>query len=291
MRATIFLNDTIYHHVDGSDLTKANWMRFVSCTTDEHQNLEAFQYGIKIYYKTIKDIPANSELLVGCCKYITAPCKAACLPSQMVHMNFHAKQKLHKCNICDERFSCDIYLKLHTRMHKGKKCHQCTICGRLYLNKSNLNIHMRVHSGEKPFRCTECDIRCATLSTLKRHKKTHEGNNLLECEMCEKKCIKNSILKVHMESHLKKAGICNICHLQVPLNHCLKHMFIHTDEKAYQCNVCDKSFSRLGILKSHANSHYGNQLHRCTTSVQKFVQSCDLTSYIKTLTGDTPVDV
>ena len=52
-------------YVDAADKAKSNWMRFVNCACHEgHQNLIAFQYDGQVYYKTYRDIPPNTELLV-----------------------------------------------------------------------------------------------------------------------------------------------------------------------------------------------------------------------------------
>ena len=53
------------HFVDGSDETTANWMRFVNCSRcEKEQNLVSFQYRGEIYYRSYKQIPQGTELLV-----------------------------------------------------------------------------------------------------------------------------------------------------------------------------------------------------------------------------------
>ncbi|XP_015772146.1 PREDICTED: histone-lysine N-methyltransferase PRDM9-like [Acropora digitifera] len=53
------------HFVDGHDKSNSNWMRFVNCPrSEDEQNLVAFQYRGKIYYRTYKAISPGKELLV-----------------------------------------------------------------------------------------------------------------------------------------------------------------------------------------------------------------------------------
>lgn len=53
------------HFVDGHDESSSNWMRFVNCPrSEDEQNLVAFQYRGKIYYRTYKAISPGKELLV-----------------------------------------------------------------------------------------------------------------------------------------------------------------------------------------------------------------------------------
>uniref|UniRef100_A0A8C3SC99 SET domain-containing protein n=1 Tax=Chelydra serpentina TaxID=8475 RepID=A0A8C3SC99_CHESE len=54
-----------YVYIDGKDETNANWMRYVNCARDEEeQNLVAFQYHGKIYYRVCRAILPHSEMLV-----------------------------------------------------------------------------------------------------------------------------------------------------------------------------------------------------------------------------------
>ncbi|XP_013162565.1 PREDICTED: histone-lysine N-methyltransferase PRDM9-like [Papilio xuthus] len=58
-------NNKPSHVVDGGDGHRSNWMRFINCSRNRNeQNLIAFQYKGQIYYRTIKIIPRNTELLV-----------------------------------------------------------------------------------------------------------------------------------------------------------------------------------------------------------------------------------
>ena len=53
------------HFLDGQDESRSNWMRFVNCSRcEDEQNLVAFQFREKIYYRTYKPIHPGKELLV-----------------------------------------------------------------------------------------------------------------------------------------------------------------------------------------------------------------------------------
>lgn len=53
------------HFLDGQDESRSNWMRFVNCSRcEDEQNLVAFQFKGKIYYRTYKPIHPGKELLV-----------------------------------------------------------------------------------------------------------------------------------------------------------------------------------------------------------------------------------
>ena len=51
--------------IDGRDESTSNWLRFINCARNENeQNMVAFQYHGRIYYRTFKTIYPGNELLV-----------------------------------------------------------------------------------------------------------------------------------------------------------------------------------------------------------------------------------
>uniref|UniRef100_W5MC86 PR domain zinc finger protein 1 n=1 Tax=Lepisosteus oculatus TaxID=7918 RepID=W5MC86_LEPOC len=61
----IYTGGHLQHFVDGYDLQKSNWMRYVNPAHSLHdQNLVACQNGKDVYFYTIKPVPPHSELLV-----------------------------------------------------------------------------------------------------------------------------------------------------------------------------------------------------------------------------------
>ena len=54
-----------HHYVDAADKNESNWMRYVNCACrEEDQNLLAFQFHGEIFYRTIENVTAHTELLV-----------------------------------------------------------------------------------------------------------------------------------------------------------------------------------------------------------------------------------
>ena len=53
------------HFIDAGDASSSNWMRFVNCArSKEEQNLLAFPYQEKIYYRSVTNVASGTELLV-----------------------------------------------------------------------------------------------------------------------------------------------------------------------------------------------------------------------------------
>ena len=61
----IFKDGKLAGYVDGSDEKVSSWMRFIRCARHKgEQNLFAFQYLGKVYYRTFKAIMPGQEMLV-----------------------------------------------------------------------------------------------------------------------------------------------------------------------------------------------------------------------------------
>ena len=61
----IFQNGVLTGYIDGSDVKLTSWMRFIrSARHKKEQNLFAFQYLGRIFYRAFKDILPGEEMLV-----------------------------------------------------------------------------------------------------------------------------------------------------------------------------------------------------------------------------------
>jgi KRAB domain-containing zinc finger protein len=114
---------------------------------------------------------------------------------------------------------------------------KCPICSKL-LTRQSCRSHLRIHADEKPFKCDKCDMEFRAKRSLDDHSVAHRfvgSTNPLQCRMCDK-----------VLSSLK----------------CLaKHEMIHTGEKPYKCEKCDKGYRTNDQLQNHVASH-GDERNR-----------------------------
>ena len=55
----------VVYYIDGKNEEFANWMRYVNCSrNEEEQNMVAYQFHGKIFYRVYKDVEAGTEFLV-----------------------------------------------------------------------------------------------------------------------------------------------------------------------------------------------------------------------------------
>ncbi|KAJ6623376.1 hypothetical protein lerEdw1_014845, partial [Lerista edwardsae] len=111
-------------YIDGKDETYSNWMRYVNCArNEEEQNLVAFQYHGKIYYRACKTILLHSELLVwygeeyG--KELGITWKSRRKSLTVHRQNSYLMQKqdgaCHQCPCCEMAFNCKDYFSRHMK--------------------------------------------------------------------------------------------------------------------------------------------------------------------------------
>ena len=184
------------------------------------------------------------------------------------------KEKLFQCDHCQERFAYEVNYKKHQRMHFDEKPFACkdTGCGEKFATRSILKFH-RANKNKK-FKCDVCGFAFGVLSGLKVHKLTHLADKPFKCEICPKQFIQHANLIKHIglyaslpdENHReieekkleKKQFPCEICGMRLSRkkNVRLHKISVHSDERPFSCNQCNKSFVTVGSLNSHNKMYH-----------------------------------
>ena len=264
--------------VDGADLNRANWLRYVNCArNEEEQNLVAFQFRGRIYYRSYKVINPGDELLVY---YGDSYAKqlgieengtkdaviqvphgggSAVKGDSVVRRDFSRtrKDKPFKCELCPSSFQHKTNLTTHNRLHTGEKLFECSDCKKKFTGSLNLTIHLRTHTGEKPFECPTCKKKFNHSSSLTTHLRTHTGEKPFECPTCKKKFNHSSSLTTHLRTHTgEKPFECPTCEKKFnQSSHLTIHLRTHTGEKPFECRVCNKMFSDSSDRNKHEKRH------------------------------------
>ena len=84
---------------------------------------------------------------------------------------------MHKCGVCDRRFSCTSNLRRHERGHTGERPYTCSVCGKRFAHSTNRRRHESRHNNkkkrrttqERKFACMCCDYRAARSGSVYRH--------------------------------------------------------------------------------------------------------------------------
>jgi len=191
---------SVSHFLDAKDENPRNWMGFVNCARNEQeQNLDVFQYGGNIYYRAVKDIPPDQELLVW---YGGTYVQFLGIPG-IAPVNDIARRKRRGPEEPDEPEPEDPVFKFNPERVKSTVVPgrlKCTLCRRGFNSRSNLRSHMRIHTLEKPFQCKYCKKSFSQSSTLRNHTRLHTGEKPYKCNVCHFAYSQLAGLRAHQKS-------------------------------------------------------------------------------------------
>jgi len=148
----------------------------------------------------------------------------------------------------------------------------CKSCMILLSSKKALESHMNAfHPGQAMFVCVQCEKRFASEIGLVLHIQNKHPKNLVNMLCCDEENCNYSthskqLFRAHRTSHEKNSCMkCPICfkdYLGGPKAF-RNHMKLHTNEKNYSCELCDKRFVSQSRLTHHRTTVHDPPKFQC----------------------------
>ena len=192
------------------------------------------------------------------------------------HIYIVHREKKFKCEKCTKMFALKSIMKKHVQMCDG------TLRERTKNGVGNRNINYKLLEINRQiqFQCIKCQEIFSDRTSFHVHFRTHLEKKF-KCE----KCTKMFIFKSNLQIHLKSCdGIFRENAKKGP--RIMNYNILKSDEgKTFQCNNCQKIFSRLGTFHSHYNMNHREKTFECEKCNETFAYQSFLNNHINKCDG------
>lgn len=225
------------------------------------------------------------------------------------HMEEHRNEKTFNCTQCSEGFNVRENYTLHMALHQEGDL-RCPACNRKFHRYASLKGHLAMHQVEETFNCLECqaefDREEEYFDHLEFHKEeltpvNNSENSEYVCPHCNYIFNDSAMYKEHMSIHVKLKKLiyrkkykkknvsrikmqhtCEICQKSFyKLGQLERHSRIHSGEKPFLCTYCGRGFAQKNTLIIHTSRHTGYKPFKCTLCPSKFGQKGNLRAHVE----------
>ena len=235
----------------------------------------------------LKDLPKKMNCPI-CSKLLTTN-------FLRTHIRSHNGNFPFKCQVCDKSFAQGTLLRKHMRnkhheefLKMGNKCPkkklvQCEYCSEIFEDILSLEMHLWTHMESKNYQCSMCNMKFGMKICLFEHYKNHYFKEEKQCHICKKAVFKSiGYYREHIQKCQSK-WLCEECgiYCNVQENFIKHQKMVHFNgTKIYNCEVCNKHFSKKYDFKEHLISHTNNFDFSCSYCPKTFKRATPLKKHL-----------
>ncbi|KAL4717862.1 hypothetical protein ACJJTC_001011 [Scirpophaga incertulas] len=242
-------------------------------------------------------------------KFSCTICKEQCKTKENLskHLQIHKDIKVFCCIICNKMYLKKNNFGIHVCVEGGKtkestsieddtgkskykflseiifaellrhrEIQTCELCSGLFLSEGDLIAHFDAEHPERSRRCNVCLKVFATLKSAAKHRNIcKEIERKHKCSTCGLKFAYEISLNKHILRYHEGQSV------SVKFMDTKSKDDDDEDGKQYQCDTCNKQFSRKELLAKHTRTHSGKH-YECDICKKKFNRSDNLRSHKRT---------
>ena len=184
------------------------------------------------------------------------------------------------CHICAKKFQTKKYMLLHKKSHT--QTFNCEPCGIQYSLEPSLKRHLdTIHTENPRYVCPHCNKKNGGKNEHEKHIKTHDVDSFytFACPQCKKICKTEDSVKKHIKYiHTNpKDKECSVCHQKFAYSsYLLAHISnvhrVKPLEEFFYCNLCDQKLKSATTLRIHKRMHTGEKPFKCEACEKTFRQ-------------------
>ena len=152
---------------------------------------------------------------------------------------------------------------------------------RIHVSGTNVQSPAR----NKQIACSNCEKTFKTISEFSQHRRTETGS--FACPLSTNAFNQKSQLAALTQIHLAKMFPCGSC--QKVFTH-REHFDVRrrSGEKLFKCELCDKSYTKLGSFNRHLEIHSAEKQFSCKFCDKMFSRRSAMLEHLRTHTGEKP---
>uniref|UniRef100_A0A1Y1KSI2 C2H2-type domain-containing protein n=2 Tax=Photinus pyralis TaxID=7054 RepID=A0A1Y1KSI2_PHOPY len=188
--------------------------------------------------------------------------------------------EIYECVRCSLTFRTEEYFNKHKCKSSNFVIRKCTVCDASFTTVKSLNTHMKTHAlGENPnppFVCEVCNTEFPLFKSLRLHRRMHDPIKSKNIEPP----VNYSLEGEEVEEAAREKFVCPICSKEYDKEYAEAHKKFHSEEKDYNCEICNRKFFSQENLDMHMHAHAEVKKFTCSYCKKGFLSSDKLEAHM-----------